>query len=161
MGSLMMSMLALLLLCQLGLAVHTQQLDGELLDWLHANGGWVSDNPGHQRVKARAALLRSAFILSVYCLFDQAHLSIENVNDDGLRGVIATVDAKEGENIALLPHDLVLEVGSERHTSVVSLPACMHVIVCPAGPPGCHYPFQSHCPLPHLWNTRAALPGSN
>ncbi|CAL5227287.1 g10220 [Coccomyxa viridis] len=47
----------------------------------------------------------------------QAHLSVEAINAEGLRGVTATVDVKEGESIALLPTDLIIEMGSERHSS--------------------------------------------
>lgn len=49
----------------------------------------------------------------------QAHLSVEAINAEGLRGVTATVDVKEGESIALLPTDLIIEMGSERHSSAV------------------------------------------
>ena len=89
--------------------------------------------------------------MSIACLI-QAHLSVEKVKDDGLRGVIATVDAKEGDDLALLPSDLVLEVGSERHTSVVSVPSCMHVILCPAGPPDVPI-LSSHTAPCHICGT--------
>ena len=54
----------------------------------------------------------------------QAHLSIEAINAEGLRGVTATVDIKGGDSIALLPTDLIIEMGSERHSSAVR-PFCM------------------------------------
>lgn len=57
----------------------------------------------------------------------QAHLSIQDVNQAGLRGTIAARDVKEGENLALLPADLIVEMGSARHSSAVSasFPTCM------------------------------------
>ena len=49
----------------------------------------------------------------------QAHLSIGAINAEGLRGVTATMDINEGDSIALLPTDLIIEMGSERYTSAV------------------------------------------
>ena len=68
----------------------------------------------------------------------QAHLSVETINDEGLRGVTATVDVREGDSIALLPTDLIIEMGSERHSSAVR-PICRHRclrICCNARSPG-------------------------
>lgn len=51
----------------------------------------------------------------------QAHIHVENVTVDALRGVVAATDVKEGDSLALLPDDLIIEMGTQRHSSAVSI----------------------------------------
>ena len=131
------TLLVLMIVVQVAMTVQSQDTDQQLLGWLTSHGGWV-----------RLSLLID--ILQLFCYphqlhlacfsagYVQAHLSIKKVNEEGLRGVIATRDVKEGENMAFLPGDLIVEMGSERYSSAVSshlLAACalqlnMQFLIC-------------------------------
>ena len=58
----------------------------------------------------------------------QAHLSFGKVTADALRGVVAATDVKEGDPLALLPNDLIIEMGSQRHSSAVSVQLCTQIV---------------------------------
>jgi len=118
------SLPVLVLVVQVAITLQSQDADQHLLSWLTSHGGWV-----------RLSLLID--VLQLFCFphqiqlacfpvgYVQAHLSIEKVDEEGLRGARATRDVKEGENMAFLPGDLIVEMGSERYSSAVSsrLPA--------------------------------------
>ena len=47
--------------------------------------------------------------------FMQAHLSVGPVNEGGLRGTLATRDIAEGDTLAYIPKDLIVEYGAPRN----------------------------------------------
>ena len=115
--------LGLLLAGQLAVQSVCSNVEENLLSWLRANGGFVSRlTCSSSNYECACSTLNdfarsSAFYLS--CV--QAHISIGNVTADALRGVVAATDVKEGDSLALLPDDLIIEMGSQRHSSAVSI----------------------------------------
>ena len=114
--------LGLLLAGQLAVQSECSNAEGNLLSWLRANGGFVSRLTHSSSNYECACRTLNDFSISsashISCM--QAHISVENITTDALRGVIAATDVEEGDSLALLPDDLIIEMGSQRHSSAVS-----------------------------------------
>ena len=80
----------------------------------------------HSLTRAQIPDVHAMLLMTSFCPLHhnpscmQAHLHIVNVTTDALRGVVAATDIKEGEPLALLPDNLIIEMGSQRHSSAVS-----------------------------------------
>ena len=113
--------LGLLLAGQLAAHSGCSNVEDSLLSWLRANAGFVSRLTHSSSNLECSAFddfaLSSAFHKS--CM--QAHIDIGSVTADALRGVIAATDVKKGASLALLPDNLIIEMGSQRHSSAVSI----------------------------------------
>ena len=115
--------LGLLLAGQLAVQSECSNVEDNLLSWLRANGGFVSRlTRSSLNYECACSTLNDFYISSasqIFCM--QAHISVENVTADALRGVVAATEVKEGDSLALLPDDLIIEMGSQRHSSAVSI----------------------------------------
>ena len=115
--------LGLLLAGQLAVQSECSNVEDNLLSWLRANGGFVSRlTRSSSNYECACSTLDDFYISSasqISCM--QAHIHVGNVTVDALRGVVAATDVKEGDSLALLPDDLIIEMGSQRHSSAVSI----------------------------------------
>ena len=115
--------LGLLLAGQLAVQSECSIVEDNLLSWLRASGGFVSRLTRSSSNYESACSTSNDFYVSsasqISCM--QAHISVGSVTVDALRGVVAATDVKEGDSLALLPDDLIIEMGSQRHSSAVSI----------------------------------------
>ena len=115
--------LGLLLAGQLAVQSECSIVEDNLLSWLRASGGFVSRlTRSSSNYESACSTLNDFYVSSasqISCM--QAHISVGSVTVDALRGVVAATDVKEGDSLALLPDDLIIEMGSQRHSSAVSI----------------------------------------